>query len=788
MAKPYTASKSLTKDGTSWILSFRHPLKKDAQGKQGRKMRRGLGKLKEEQAQSLVDEMNDLLSDPTWHNPAKRTEAERRYDSVVVRAFFDDLESVASNSWEIRGEALPLPSRKEGYVRTLLVGATGVGKTSALRQLIGSHPERDRFPSTSASRTTIADIEVIASDDPTYRAVVTFFNEQTVHTYVHECVADACAVLWDEQVSDERLAERLLTHRDLRFRLGYIIGTLRQLQRAADASDGWSDDESASTDALGEEGAPDDEDLERMRVVLMSFLTRVRAIAGAVKGQTELKFGSLDALSGAEKDQAQDEFENDVQEIADFDELVGDVMDEIRLRFRRLESEQIRQQTDGWPVSWTYESSDRDEFLRVIRRFSTNDARAFGTLLTPLVDGIRVRGRFSPAFGPFDERLVLIDGEGIGHVGDSSAGVSSRVTRRFADVDVILLVDSAKSPMLDAPTSVLRAVTSTGNQHKLAFAFTHFDLMKGQANLPKHEDKVAHVLAAVRQKLAEIREQVGPGPIRAIERDLPDRCFMLGLLDKQLDATRHRGPVGEILRMLRFFRTLIEPRPETDAQAELSPKYDSAGLVLAIIAAATDFHKRWNSILGHEPSAIARTAHWAEIKALNRRVVLGMDNREYKDLKPAADLFQRLSEAISRFLGHPVRWEPVTPSDIEAEQKIALVQQSVAADLLKFAESILLLLPIAKWGEAFNFRQSGSTTSRARSIRAIYDQAAPIPSGLLDQRTEHFMTGVRRVVHRAVRRAGGEFVNEVLDVEEENDAPVLSPSDAARETPISAGS
>lgn len=37
-----------------------------------------------------------------------------------------------------------------------------------------------------------------------------------------------------------------------------------------------------------------------------------------------------------------------------------------------------------------------------------------------------------------------------------------------------------------------------------------------------------------------------------------------------------------------------------------------------------------------------RTAHWAEIKATNRRVVLDIDNGEYKDLKPIANFVARL--------------------------------------------------------------------------------------------------------------------------------------------------
>src|SRR5579859_1634571 len=106
----YSASKLPTKDGTGWIMSFRHPLRKDPRGKQGRKVRRGLGTSDDARAQQLVDEMNVLLSDTAWHSIAKRPEAERQFDDIVVRAFYDDIESSSSNSWEIRNSALPLPS------------------------------------------------------------------------------------------------------------------------------------------------------------------------------------------------------------------------------------------------------------------------------------------------------------------------------------------------------------------------------------------------------------------------------------------------------------------------------------------------------------------------------------------------------------------------------------------------------------------------------------------------------------------------------------------------------
>ena len=642
------------------------------------------------------------------------------------------------------------------------MGPTGGGKTSLLRHLIGSHPERARFPSTSASRTTISDIEVITSEDAAYKAVVTFFNEWAVHTSVHECVADACAALWDE-CTDDRLAERLLTHRDLRFRLGYIIGSWKQVAGAADSAD---DDWAYDADADGATSADDADSalptaaaVARMHQTLASFLKRIRALAAEAKDDLRSELNvEIETLTESDKEAAQDLFEDMVQSLPDFDELVNDIMDEIRARLDlpngagRLETH-----PNGWPRSWSFVTADRDEFVRTVRRFSSNSAPAFGSLLTPLVDGIRMQGRFFPRSIDRRPKLVLFDGEGLGHVGDPAAGVATRIARRFGDVDVIMLVDSAKAPMLEGPTSLLRAVAASGYQKKLGLAFTHFDLVRGQANLPNFALQRAHVLSQVNQKLASLRDVVGVPAVRAIERDLEVRCFMLGFLDRPL-TEKNRGPVAELSRLIDFCEAAI--RPETLPEAH--PVYDTAALILAIQAATTDFHARWDVILGFRRSPNIRTAHWAEVKALNRRIVLEIEGSEYKDLRPVADLVARLAESVTRFLDNPIRWRPRVPPDVEAEHAIERVQRAVFDRLHEFVDARLLRVPRADWTRAFDYRGPGSTFDRRRVIQTIYNASAPIPGPVLDTRSEHFLREVRLLLHEAVASGGGELVSDVL--------------------------
>jgi hypothetical protein len=449
-----------------------------------------------------------------------------------------------------------------------------------------------------------------------------------------------------------------------------------------------------------------------MQSVLKSYLDRIRNLSAEAKLRLQADLNvKLGELTGSDKEAAQDLFEDLVQMLSDFDDLVNDIMDEIRLRFDGI-AVGLRTHRNGWPLAWEYESEDREAFVRAVRRFSSNYAPSFGTLLTPLVDGIRIQGPFFPMFTECRPRLVLLDGEGLGHVGDPAAGVASRIGKRFSSVDVILLVDSAKAPMLEAPASVLRAIAASGYQKKLALAFTHFDLVRGQANLPTFEAQRAHVLSSVHQILAGLREIVGMPAVRAIERELDERCFMLGFLDRAL-TEKNRGPVAELMKLINFCEAAIAPAD----LPQVAPIYDTAGLVLAIQAATADFHTRWDTILGFHRSGNVRTAHWAEVKALNRRVVLDIDNGEYKDLKPVADFVARLSESITKFLDKPIRWKPATPADSEADEALSRVQREVFARLHEFVDAKLLRVPRQQWMEAFEYRGRGSTYSRAKESR-----------------------------------------------------------------------
>jgi hypothetical protein len=752
----YVASKARS-SRPGWSISFRHPLRNDSKGRPGLKMRRGLGTSNDEEADHMVSEMNEILSDEAWWNASKRQDAERRFSESVVKAFFDEIQAGTVDTERLRDSQIAMPSRAEGYSRVLFVGTTGAGKTSLVRQFIGSDPENDRFPSTAPAKTTIADIEIIRSEG-VFEAAVTFFSEFQTQANVEECILDACLVAL-EDADDAVIVERLLNHRDQKFRLSYILGTWTEGDNEEDGE--LSFDAETTSAIIDEELAISDDDRRANRVVLEGFVARIKTLTNETKEQISSDLG-VDSLkvSGPDYEAAieliEENFESALNNNDEFHNLVHDVLDEVRGRFKFVEGiGQVQFRRSGWPELWTFVSEDRQDFISKIRWFSSNYWPQFGRLLTPLVEGIRVKGPLFADFETEQTKIVLIDGQGLGHTPESSASLTTHITKKFDSVDVILLVDNAQQPMQAAPLSVLRSVMSSGHNEKLAVAFTHFDQIKGH-NLRSFPERRAHVMASVLNALGSLRESLGVPIVRTMERSIDERCFMLGGVDKRLSILPPRAAEymrEQLAAIMEFSAAAILPPPAPEAR----PEYDPTGISFAVQEAADKFRGPWSARLGLGSYQGVSKEHWTRIKALSRRLA-GELNVEYDTLRPVADMVARLSEAISRFLDKPISWT-VAPVDEEQEQSaIAEVRRNVFAALHSLAMRRLVDEQLSEWREVYDgprYRGVGSASRRASSIGRIYESAAPLPDAVMTPVSAKFLAEVRELVIAAIRDSGG---------------------------------
>lgn len=753
----YSASKTRS-NRPGWSISFRHPLRNDARGKPGLKMRRGLGTSDDGLADSMVSEMNKILGEPRWWNAAKRTEAAQRFSKPVVEAFYDEIQAGRSDPQAIREAEIPLPTKADGYSRVLFVGTTGAGKTSLLRQLIGSDPETDRFPSTAPAKTTIADIEVIQAECD-FEAIVTFFTEFQIQANIEECVIDACMAVYSDATID-KVAERLLNHRDQKFRLSYVLGGLRD-SRPSD-EDELSFDADETFESVDEEEGITDAEREKNKKVLERYLARVTKLTRAAAKSLENDLGiDVSKATGQDREAAEQIIEENLeallQQQESFHELVQDILDDVRSRFDIVQVGELRRGGSGWPESWLFRSDDRRTFVEQIRWFSSNHWPQFGRLLTPLVEGIRVKGPFFPTFASGPSKIALIDGQGLGHTPDSSASVTTHVTKRFGQVDVILIVDNAQQPMQAAPLSVLRTIAASGHHQKLAIAFTHFDQIKGK-NLPTFAEKRTHVMASVLNALSNLKEALGAPIVRTIEHGIDERCFMLGAVDRAIAklptsaGNYMREQYGALIRFCE--RAILPPAPP-----KACPIYDPTGISFAVQDAVNKFQQPWLARLGLATYSGIDKAHWSQVKALNRRIAGELDI-EYGALQPVADFVARLSESISRFLDSPISWTRNRVDEQEEQAAIANIRRAVSANLHEFAIKRLVEAQLETWRLAYGgpeYLGTGSTFRRARAIRNIYDEAAPLPDAAMTTPSAAFLAEVRRIVVSAIEGCGGEI-------------------------------
>ncbi|MGE0308459.1 MAG: hypothetical protein AB7H92_03680 [Microbacteriaceae bacterium] len=758
MTQYYTASKSRSQGRESFSLIFRHPARLDDDGRPGRRVRKGIGTIDEMEADRLVDELNVLLRTESFWEPASRARAADRFDPRVVDAFYGSIDAAsASDPKGVRNELLPLPSAEDGYQSVMLLGTTGAGKTTVVRQLLGTDPDTERFPSTSTAKTTVADTEIVIAKDGPFRAAVTFFPREEVVDYLRENVADAGLAVFKER-PDREVVRRLLDHVNQRFRFSYVLG--RPRLPGADADDDFADDEDDLLDDEGDDvelldGVPlPSVDSAVTDDVVLSALALLKQVVPSIAATMRTEW----APENAEDDQFVEDYieENldaELRAKPEFHQIVDSLIEEIEKRFALLAVGDVRKTRQGWPISWSWSSEDRSSFIKVVSRFSSNYAKWFGTLLTPLVNGIRVAGPFAPTWSADFSPLVLIDGEGLGHTPSSAAALSTHVVRRMEEVDHILLVDSAKHPMQAAPVAALKGVAVSGLAPKLVYLFTHFDQVGGP-NLPTFSAREEHVLASAENALRAIGDEIGPANERALRKRLDGACFFVGGIQEPLDEGRRTAQ-----RTIDQLRVLVANLMAGAEGVDLGPSvpvYDRMNLSLALEAATKTFHAKWRALLGLPGQTTPATtkAHWATVKALTRRFAEGWD-LEYGDLKPVADLAYQLQRQVSLMLQRPVRWEGGEPSSEEQDDWVQQASYALTGRLSELTRRRLADEVRVAWQHAYDQRGQGSTSVRARIIAGeVYDRAAPVPAVAASPGQNAFMRQVADTVASVAEELG----------------------------------
>ena len=743
MKSQYVATLRQNPGRQALSVEFRHPLRPDPsnQGKPGRKVRKGLG-TDRVAAERLVAELNGLLADPTLHSPAARAKAEEIFkDPRIVEIFYDGIEPKRENYRDLRNDHLPFPPREDGYPRILLIGVPGAGKTTLVRQLIGSHPVRDRFPSTSVNRTTTFETEIIAGATE-FSAAVTFMSEEETDFEIRQSVSAAILRSVDDQNTDARVAKSLLERSDMRFRLKYILGDWPNEESDVDP---YEAEESPNADEHDNFKTSENE-TEQLAIKLRKYVTIVRRIAAGCKVEVQKIHGTLSSLSPDERNKALDQLQDLAEQTDAYSLLVSEILDDLREAFERVSFGRLIKSTTGWPRLWLIKepSSRRAQFLAAVRFFSGIDRGDWGKLLTPLVNGIRVAGPFAPiwADGNQEPRFILIDTEGLGHKANVMPDVPDYIVSRFSESDIILLVHRGDVPFSFEGGKALEAIGGAGQTAKTIMVFTRMDEVKGP-NIKGWQAKRDYSFSGVRNVVEhQIAKSLTPDVARFMLKHLETNDMYLGHLQKG-EATAAKAELSDLFKRL----TSIMPPP---VPAPAFPSYGTYDLlVLALQKGVEDFRVPWRAYLGLQRNTGHRPLPWQSIKAVSRRYSEGFDDGY--EIRPASNLLNSMTLAIARFIENPIGWNG-SPSQEEKRFILDHIKGAVSKKLARFCVLQLREKAQPDWQIAYGFRGSGSTFDRRSKIESLYERWVPEPVNEADdmQHIQEFIDGVKRLVTSAI--------------------------------------
>jgi hypothetical protein len=706
----------------NWNISFHHPICRE--GTIGKKIHRSLKVSDEAEARELQQQMNELLGlaeTPSLLPTRSHATAEQKYNRVVIDAFFDCMTPEPVDYCALRERVMPLPNNKgKGSVpRVLFVGPTAAGKSRLIQQLLQTTSQN--FPMRGAGRTTVADIEIIV-EDADFSAVVTFYSESEVREIIKENILEACAFAHREKEDKAKIASKLLVDSDKRFRFNFILGA-------------WVQDTEPTDDEFdNEEQEPD---LDEGANAAAPW-TKLESCVAQVISIAEQAF----ATARRELQPASDQDELVVEEYwlqyidrDQLDALAEEVLEELERRLCAATGQ------GSWPVIHRVaDTADKAEFFQRLQPFYQNHRKLFGALVTPLVQGIRVRGRFTPpswaAMKP--PSWVLLDGQGVGHEQAGATKINRTVppelTKKFSGADLICLVDRAVPAMTGDAPILLENLIVRGHLDQLALIFTHFENVAApDLDFSGRKSKVLEGLSNAIQAITSL-----PKAQRVLlERTAESKAYFLARLD--LPDIKYKSTQVELKRLCEHFRQSVAPV----VIPRFRPLYNEYQIANALRREIEAYRQDWSA-------AELASYHWKIMEALTNWIGHAYsDGYPKRNLYPGQDLSQRLVSAVSTELELPTDWDPHKPKSSDEESRILnAIRSKVGDGVDAYCRDVLVRDPrTGFWLPAYeDIYGPGTKVRRARTVARILEDRAQLP----DEGLGKFTKDIWRIVEQAI--------------------------------------
>lgn len=431
---------------------------------------------------------------------------------------------------QVLDSLLPVPVN---LPKVYLLGDTGAGKTTIIRQLLGT--TKLRFPSVRRTRTTIAVTEYVISKEPSYRAVFVFKPYEEIARYVREILEDTITrgyrAYMARKLKQEDLAANLEESPDQRFRLKFIL---------------------------------DDE--HRTEIAKKLAANLIPKLANWIEVNFPDEKDELDVVIDLALDDGLH------SEVKAFEKTI---IDAIVTRVAEVCSDHSAK---NMREHFEIEEPDLEAFVKRLKLFLDADDGS----VSPIVERARVRGNIAAPWLPHDIEIVLIDGEGIGHdVKESSQNIlSSRHLDYFYISDAIMLVEDSERPFIAGGKTALVSLIRNGYLPKFVLAFSKLDKVEGERN-----QQIQEVNRGLRNLLSAVSEEYD----LSISQDVLDIHY-LAKMDSDESDIESKDDIIRLLNRIREESVKVKPK-------FVRPEYDFELLAPFLDKATTEFRLMWDRYL-----------------------------------------------------------------------------------------------------------------------------------------------------------------------------------------------
>ena len=331
----------------------------------------------------------------------------------------------------------PLPEIKRIY----LLGSTGAGKTSIVRNIIGTSALN--FPTTTQTRTTLATTEYVIKSKLPFKTTIILKQKTDVLDAIEELIQDTIQkALENKRLTDiDYITEKLQESADERFRLRYMVN-----------------DDSLRSHA------------------------------------TNISENIIPLLEGKSLDDETLFSNNDVE--PKITHLINSILKEIEDNFSKVCSDNNYMLFSDEPY-YIENIIDKARFIQRNKELLKNE---FGSI-SLLVEYVRIEGDLLADWLDNTLEFVLIDGEGIAHsLQEKRDTLSTRHYDYFDFCNQILLVEKADDPFISGGQAAIEAILLNGYKNKFKLIFSKIDKIENTDKNSFLKKRLENLKAALKDK------------------------------------------------------------------------------------------------------------------------------------------------------------------------------------------------------------------------------------------------------------------------------------------------